>query len=318
MTIVQLRYLIALDTWRNFAKAAKACSVSQPTLSMQIKKLEESLGISLFDRSVKPLRPTAMGQQVIKQARLILREVEYLRELILPQGKDGLSGSLRIGIIPTLSPYLLPLFLPAFLQAYQEVALTVEELLTDQIIDKVLKDELDAGILVTPLEHRDITAWPLFYELFLAYVSDKHPLSQKRKLTQADLASTGMWLLEEGHCLRVQALNICSDNPGEESRHFTFQTGNLETLKRLVDKQGGYTLLPELATMDFGDEEYARIRSFKNPQPLREVSLIVHKHHLLKRSLLKAMRQQIVQSVPAIMLNPQRGQVVSAISTQGD
>ncbi len=315
MTLVQLKYLIALDKWRNFAKAAEACYVTQPTLSMQIKKLEESLGVLLFDRSVKPLRPTAMGRRIIEQTRVVLREVEHLQELILPKGEGEVSGSLRVGIIPTLSPYLLPLFLPVFLKRHQNVELIVEELITDEIVGKVVKDELDVGLLVTPLGNRNVKEWPLFYELFLAYVSESHALSKKRKLTQGDLAAVGMWLLEEGHCLRVQALNICSENPDKAMGHFRFQTGNLETLKRLVDQQGGYTLLPELATMDFDDKEYARIRYFKNPQPVREVSMIVHRHHLPKRPLLEAMRQHILLSVPAIMLNPQRGQIVTVAPT---
>ena len=207
MTLTQLEYLVAVDTYRSFAKAAKHCFVTQPTLSMQIKKVEEELSVLLFDRSKKPVVTTEMGIQVTNQARIILQEAGRIPEIIQNQ-KDEIKGELHIGIIPTLSPYLLPLFITKFIEKYPEVTLVVEEILSSEIIDKLKNDRLDVGVLVTPLNDRSIIELPIFYEKFFIYMSSKHPLFNQKQIDLKELDVSDMWLLQEGHCFRSQTLNM--------------------------------------------------------------------------------------------------------------
>ena len=208
MTITQLEYIIAVDTYKNFAEAARHCFVTQPTLSMQIKKIEEELDVLIFDRSKKPVLTTEIGMQIINQARITVQEAYRIKEVIQLQ-KDEIKGELKIGIIPTLSPYLLPLFVTKFMQKYPEVNLIVEELLSENIIDKLNNDILDVGILVTPINKSSILEIPLFYETFSVYMSTTHPLSEKSNIDFSELDINEMWLLKEGHCFRSQVINIC-------------------------------------------------------------------------------------------------------------
>src|SRR5687768_8393452 len=172
MTFTQLEYIIAVDTHRHFAKAAKQCFITQPTLSMQIQKLEEELGSKIFDRSKQPVIPTEIGEEIVRQARIIIHETKMIHELI--RDRDGvLQGELRIGIIPTLAPYLLPMFLQPFLTAYPGIRIRVKEMTTDIIVEKLKAGRIDVGLLVTPLQDNGIREHPLFYEELVAYVSKK-------------------------------------------------------------------------------------------------------------------------------------------------
>ncbi|MEM1319846.1 MAG: LysR substrate-binding domain-containing protein [Bacteroidota bacterium] len=307
MTITQLEYIIAVDTYRSFAKAAVSCYVTQPTLSMQIKKIEEELGVLIFDRSKKPVLTTEIGQQIIEQARSTIQEASRIREIIQNQ-KDEIKGELRIGIIPTLSPYLLPLFITQFIHKYPDVNLVVEELVSKEIIEKLSSDLLDVGILVTPLNMKSIVELPMFYETFVLYMSSNHPLSTRDKVDFHDLDINEMWLLQEGHCFRSQAINICGEGTSEANQ-LRFESGSLETLRRIVDKQYGYTLLPELATLDLEKHRMNHVRYFKNPQPVREVSLIIHRS-FMKRKLIELLREEILASVPPSLLAKDRGKLI--------
>lgn len=309
MTITQLEYVIAVDTYKSFARAAESCFVTQPTLSMQIKKLEEELSVMLFDRSKKPVLTTEIGRLIVNQARKTVQEAARIKEVIQNE-KDEIKGELRVGIIPTLSPYLLPLFVTNFLEQYKEVQLHVEELVSEQIIKKLNNDLIDVGILVTPLHMNGIIEIPLFYETFVVYVSTEHPLSQEEKLNFDDLDLTEMWLLREGHCFRSQAVNICGEDLTPQDARFKFESGSLETLKRIVEKQYGYTLLPELATLDLAEDQYEKyVRRFNNPQPVREVSLILHRGYM-KRKLVDLLKASILESVPDILKNENRGKLI--------
>ncbi len=307
MTITQLEYIIAVDTYRSFAKAAKSCYVTQPTLSMQIKKIEGELGVLLFDRSKKPVLTTEIGRQIIEQARLTIQEASRIHEIIQNQ-KDEIKGELRIGIIPTLSPYLLPLFITKFMHNYPDVNLVVEELLTGEILNKLSSDLLDVGILVTPLNMKSIVELPMFYETFVLYMSSNHPLSSRDKIDFKDLDINEMWLLKEGHCFRSQAVNICGEQ-AESNSQLKFESGSLETLRRIVEMQYGYTMLPELATFDLDSDRIKYIRYFKNPQPVREVSLVIHRS-FMKRKLIELLRKEIVDSVPPDLLSKDRGKLI--------
>lgn len=308
MTITQLEYIIAVDTYRSFAEAARHCHVTQPTLSMQIKKLESELETLLFDRTKKPIITTDIGKAVIAQARTTVLEASRIQEILNTQ-RDEVKGELRIGIIPTLSPYLLPLFIMNFLEKYPEVNVSVEELVSENIIEKLNSDQLDIGILVTPLEATGIIETPLFYELFVAYVSTGHPLSQASKIDFQDLNVEELWLLTKGHCFRNQVINICGQEQKGTRKSLKLESGSLETLRRIVERQYGYTLLPELATMDMSAEQYQYIRHFKNPQPVREVSL-VRRQSYVKAKLVELLQAEILASVPDILKNPNRGKKV--------
>ena len=308
MTLTQLEYLVAVDTYRSFAKAAKHCFVTQPTLSMQIKKVEEELSVLLFDRSKKPVVTTEMGIQVTNQARIILQEAGRIPEIIQNQ-KDEIKGELHIGIIPTLSPYLLPLFITKFIEKYPEVTLVVEEILSSEIIDKLKNDRLDVGVLVTPLNDRSIIELPIFYEKFFIYMSSKHPLFNQKQINLKELDVSDMWLLQEGHCFRSQTLNICGEKKNENTR-LRFESGSLETLKRIVEKQFGFTFLPELATIDMEPSSTKYVKPFQKPEPMREVSLITHRSFIKKR-LISLLLQEIKTHIPSYLLDKDRGQIIN-------
>lgn len=310
MTLTQLEYITAVDTYRHFAAAAKECFVTQPTLSMQIHKLEDELGIKIFDRSKQPVVPTEMGLLVIEQARHVLQEAGKVKEMIQSQ-KNVVAGSLRLGIIPTLAPYLLPLFITDFIQKYPRVKLIVEELQTEQIIHKLKNETIDTGILVTPLNENGVVELPVFYEPFLAYVSHHHPLYSKTLLKPEELEPREMWLLNQGHCFRNQMLHLCTEkDAGRSHAQFEFESGSLETLKRLVEKEQGYTLLPELATLDLNKSQKQLLRPFEKPYPVREVSLVIRRS-FLKRRLIEILKAGILAHVPKSMHAINEGTVVS-------
>ncbi len=311
MTIVQLEYLLAVDTHRHFATAAEHCFVTQPTLSMQLQKLEEELGVQLFDRSRVPVRPTEIGKEIIAQARIVVSESKKIKELVQNQ-KQELSGELRIGVIPTLAPYLMPLFITGFLERHPNVKVIVQELLTDEIVEKLNHELLDVGLLVTPLEYKTIKELPLFYEAFMVYVNPRHPLAKQKEINPAELQMDDLWVLNEGHCFRSQVLNICNRGGkmgGSENQNFDYRSGSLETLKRIVETQHGLTLLPELSVLEMPEEKKKLVRPFSEPQPLREVSLVVHKS-FLKKKLIEALQKEIIASVPASIANREGKQVI--------
>lgn len=293
MTLQQLEYIVMLDNERHFVRASEKCFVTQPTLTMSIKKLEDELNTILFDRKKHPVEPTKAGVRVIEKARHILREANQLRDLVKGQ-KESVEGTFRIGVIPTLAPYLMPLFLGEFIQKNPNTNLIIEEIQSDQIIEMLKNDTLDVGLLVTPLEELQLREIQLFEEPFLVYSSEKHPLYKKDEIETADITEDGMWLLNQGHCFRNQALNIC----GIESRSqnvFTYESGSIETLKRMVEKNYGYTLVPELSVID--DLDNARVKRFTRPEPVREVSLVVH-NSFSREGLIDKLKSAILEKIP--------------------
>lgn len=307
MTLVQLEYIVAVDEKRHFAEAAKTCFVTQPTLSMQIQKLEDQLEVQIFDRSKHPIVPTKIGERIIKQARIVLIEAAKLKSVISDE-KGIIAGDLKVGIIPTLSPYLLPLFINDFLVKYPEINLEVQELITDQIIEKIERNQLDIGIIVTPIDHEYIEEHPLFYEEFVAYVSESDTLYKKLELEAKDIRLEDVWVLNEGHCFRNQVLNICKPRKSKAEK-FRFECGSLEALKKIVDHHSGLTLLPELATLDMTDAELEKVRTFSHPIPVREVSLIVHKS-FAKKGLIKALYNVVKASIPDDISSEKYGKVI--------
>jgi len=298
MTFVQLEYIVAVDTYRHFATAASHCFVTQPTLSMQVQKLEEELGLTIFDRSKQPVIPTETGKDILEQARKILAEKGIIQEIV--QSKKGiLTGELRIGIIPTLAPYLLPLFIQGFTEKYPLIKLIVNELTTEMLIARLREGRIDVGILVTPLQENGIREHVLFYEELLVYVSRKNATYKKKSyvLTQ-DIDPNKLWLLEEGHCFRSQIVRLCElRKASKDGSHFEYEAGSLETLRRMVELNDGITILPELAAMDLTAKQKQLVRHFKRPAPMREVSLVVHRD-FVKQRLVQALKQAIIQAVP--------------------
>jgi len=277
MTLVQLEYVIALDTLKHFAKAAAHCHITQPSLSMQVQKLEEELGVHIFVRT-NPVTTTETGQIVIEQGKKILAEARMMQQLI-QQEKNIVAGTLKIGIIPTLAPYLLPQFLQALIKKYPQVRLSIHELTTENIVRQLKNGSLDAGIMATPLNIAELKEAFLFNEEFVAYVSRKEKLFNKKYLLPGDINVHNMWLLEEGHCLRNQVMNLCAlQRDASIEKHFDYAAGSIETLKHFVDKSGGITLLPELATYDMTNAKKNMLRYFKSPAPVREISLVTLKH----------------------------------------
>ena len=297
MTFVQLEYIVAVDTYRHFATAAGHCFVTQPTLSMQVQKLEEELGLKLFDRSKQPVIPTEAGRAIIEQARRILGEKQVITEIV--QEKKGvLTGELRIGIIPTLAPYLLPLFIQTFTTKYPQIKLIVSELTTELLVSRLREGRVDVGILVTPLQENGIREQVLFYEELLVYVARKNAAYKKTYMLAQDIDPEKLWLLEEGHCFRSQIVRLCElRKASKEGSHFDYEAGSLETLRRMVELNDGITILPELAALDLTGKQQQLIRHFKRPAPMREVSIVVHRD-FVKQRLVQALYQEILRSVP--------------------
>ena len=299
ITLTQLEYIAEVLKNQSFGLAAKSCFVTQPTISMQINKLEEELGVILFDRSKKPVEPTSIGFKIIQQARIALQEVSRIEELVQSE-KGNIEGEFRLGVIPTLAPYLLPLFLETFIKKYPNVDLIIEELQTQSIVEKLKEDSLDAGILVTPLKIKGILERHLFCEPFIVYLTSQHPLHKLAKVSEKDLSLNDLWLLNEGHCFREQAMDLCKrrKTDGWMHKNLVFESGNLETLKRLVDKKFGYTLLPYLAIMDMSQADTRKkLRFFKAPVPTREVSIVTSRS-FLKQSIIEALCKDIVSALP--------------------
>lgn len=297
MTFVQLEYIVAVDTYRHFAIAAGHCFVTQPTLSMQVQKLEDELGLKIFDRSKQPVIPTEAGRAIIEQARKILGEKFVINEIV--QEKKGiLTGELRIGIIPTLAPYLLPLFVKNFTGKYPQIKLIVNELTTEMVVARLREGRIDVGVLVTPLQENGIREQVLFYEELLVYVSRKNAAYKKTYMLAQDIDPDKLWLLEEGHCFRSQIVNLCElRKASKEGSHFDYEAGSLETLRRMVELNDGITILPELAALDLTGKQQQLIRHFKRPAPMREVSLVVHRD-FVKQRLINVLHEEILRSVP--------------------
>ncbi len=309
MNLQQLDYIIAVDTFRHFAKAAEKSFVTQATLSMMIQKLETELGVKIFDRSRQPVTPTEIGKKIIEQARKIVYEAGQLKEIINLE-KGDVAGELKVGIIPTLAPYLLPLFLKEFSDTYPQVKLNISEHTTTTIIQKLKSGLLDAGILATPLNDNSIKEQPIFFEKYFLYVNNKEKGFDKQYVLPSNIDISRLWILEEGHCMRSQILNLCElkkAHSDEEKIHY--EAGSIETLKNIVEKNFGITIIPELATFNLTNSQKKRLRYFKPPTPVREISIITHRE-FIKIRLIEALKEMILTVIPDNMKSPKDIKVV--------
>ena len=301
MTLVQLRYLVALDTHRHFGDAAAACDVSQPTLSTQLRRLEDEVGVELIDRSHQPVVPTGMGERFIEQARTVLAERDRL-QMLADEAEDRITGTLRLGLLPTLSPYLLPLVLPAMEEAHPDVTLVLREWPTAELLDAVETDTLDAALIATDEAGSTLYENRLFTEPFVGYVAPSHRLAGRDTLTPSVLSASDLWLLSEGHCFRDQVLEVCGTSPPSSSGTVQFESGSLETLVHLVRHSGGMTLLPALAThhMSASERETYVIpfadQSDMRARPTRDVRLVGRRRH--KQPLVDAVVSTLHDALP--------------------
>ena len=309
ITLTQLEYIVAIDEYRHFATAAEKCFVTQPTLSMQIKKLEDELGVIIFDRSRQPVVPTDLGAKLIEQARMTLSATQRIKEIIQEEQQE-VEGTLKIGIIPTLAPYLLPVFIGPYIRKYPAVKVEVEELVSEEIIRRLKRDILDVGLFVTPYHDEKIVERPVFYEEMLEYAHPDCELLKKKEVWHEDIVTSDIWMLGNGHCFRNQVVNLCEMSASQHKNlPFEFESNSLETLMRIVDVEGGFTLIPELALQYMSPEKKKQVRSIANTKPLREVS-VIYSRHFTKQRLITLLCDEIKSVVPAHMLKRDRGMIV--------
>lgn len=291
MTITQLKYVLAVAEYKNFTLAAEHSFVTQPTLSMQIQKLEEELDVTIFNRKKKPIELTSIGKKIIQQAKLIVDESERINDIV-DQQKGFIGGEFKLGIIPTIMPTLLPIFLKNFIKKYPKVKLIIEELTTDEIVKKLTEGHLDVGIAATPLENEAIKERPIYYEPFVGFVSNEHRLFDQPNISEEDLDIEDVLLLEDGHCFKNSVINICQNKNTLDGHQFQLESGNISTLIKLSKEGLGMTLIPYLHTLELTEQDRVYLREFSNSVPAREVSIIYHKSQL-KMQLIEALKNTI-------------------------
>lgn len=302
MTIQQLEYILAVDQFRHFARAAEHCRVTQPTLSAMIQKLEEELGVKLFDRSMTPVCPTAVGAKVIQQARTVLSEASHVKEIISEE-QHSLSGTFRLAVLPTIAPYLLPRFFPQLMEKYPDLDIRVTEMKTQDIRHALLNGEVDAAVIASLLEDSSLSEEALFYEQFYGYVSKKEALFKHDVIRTSDITGERLWLLDEGHCFRDQLVRFCQME-AVKLNQMAYRLGSMETFMHMVESGKGITFIPELAVAQLSENQKELVRPFAIPRPTRQIVLTTNKD-FIRGSLLQVLKEEIRASVPKEMLSLQ-------------
>lgn len=307
MTLQQLEYILAVNQFRHFAKAAEYCRVTQPTLSAMIQKLEEELDTRIFDRSQQPVCPTPVGIHIIEQAQNILVQANRIKNII-EEEKHSLTGTFKLGILPTVAPYLLPRFFPQLMKKYPDLDIRVVEMKTNDIKKALQTGEIDAGIVASLAGMEELQQTPLFYEQFFAYVSREDALFNNEVIRTSDLNGEQLWLLDEGHCFRDQLVRFCQMKSARTSQ-LAYHLGSMETFMRMVESGKGVTFIPELAVLQLGDAQKELVRSFAIPCPTRQVVLLTNKN-FIRHTLLEVLVKEIKLSVPKEMLSLKATQAV--------
>ena len=307
MTLQQLEYILAVNQFRHFAKAAEYCRVTQPTLSAMIQKLEEELDTRIFDRSQQPVCPTPVGIHIIEQAQNILVQANRIKNVI-EEEKHSLTGTFKLGILPTVAPYLLPRFFPQLMKKYPDLDIRVVEMKTNDIKKALQTGEIDAGIVASLAGMEELQQTPLFYEQFFAYVSREDALFNNEVIRTSDLNGEQLWLLDEGHCFRDQLVRFCQMKSARASQ-LAYHLGSMETFMRMVESGKGVTFIPELAVLQLGDAQKELVRSFAIPCPTRQVVLLTNKN-FIRHTLLEVLVKEIKLSVPKEMLSLKATQAV--------
>ncbi|MDR2651520.1 MAG: hydrogen peroxide-inducible genes activator [Prevotellaceae bacterium] len=310
MTIQQLEYIVAVDNFRHFAKAAEVCFVTQPTLSMMIQKLEEELDIKIFDRTKHPVEPTQIGEQVIAQARIALKHLKQIKEVVENE-KNIVKGKFRLGIIPTIATYLVPELLHQHLATHNDIELILKECTTENIVKEITNGTLDGGVLAGPLNHSELVEYPVYYEKFYAYVSPNDSAYKKRKINLNTVDINNIWLLENEHCFRGQIEHLCTRKRKSSSKKSSirYESGSIETLINVVDYNPGITIIPEMHAMALNEDRQENLREFDNLTAVREVCVVVSKEYV-RKTMLNIILDIISNSVPESMKNPELKQYV--------
>lgn len=303
MTLQQLEYALALARYGSYSKAARAVGITQPAMSLRIKKLEEAVGLILFDRSQKPVRPTAEGALFLEKAQMLLTQSEQLKDFAFGL-QEEISGEINIGIIPTLAPYLLPLFISDLNRQFGELKVHIKEMLTHEILESIRSGTLHAGIISTPIQSKTtLIVKPLFYERFLLFVSEKHPLFAQRTIAVERIALQDLWLLKEGNCFRDQVDNICEIARGTNRNNlFYYESNSIESLCRIVEYKGGITFLPELTTLHLDSDREDMIKEIEGKPRVREISMI-HLPNEVRTHVLDEVMRVIQRNIPHHMLH---------------
>jgi LysR family hydrogen peroxide-inducible transcriptional activator len=313
MTITQLKYVLAVAEYKNFTIASEHCFVTQPTLSMQIQKLEEELDTQIFNRNKKPIQLTDVGKKIVEQAKIIVDESNRINDIV-DQQKGFIGGDFKLGIIPTVMPTLLPLFLKTFIKKYPKVNLKIEEITTDEIVKKLIDGNIDVGIAATPLENEAIKERVLYYEPFVGFIPNEHRLKNQDAINVSELDIDDILLLEDGHCFKESVLNLCKVY-GTSNHHFQLYSGSFDTLIKLSKEGLGMTLLPYLQTLDLKERDKLFLHEFEKPIPAREVSVIYHKSQL-KIHLIDALKD-VIDSIIRGVITFNDVKIISPIQKKG-
>ena len=304
MTIIQLEYLLAIANCGSFSKASELCFVTQPSLSMQIKNLEEELGVVLLDRSKKPVVPTQVGAIVVEKAREALLAYNNIKECVA-ELKGSVAGRIRLGVIPTIAPYLLPRFVHQFSEKYPRVELEIREMITADIVRAMDNDEIDAAIVAGGTCPERINELELFDDRFYAYVSPENHLSARTNLRIEEISPRELILLSEGHCLRDQVAELCGADHSE-GLSYSFQSGSLETIMRLVDNTSMLTIVPEMTLPYIPTENKSRIKTLARGAASRKIVIAVRRTYA-KETIINALRESIIESMTTRKALPGRG-----------
>ena len=307
MNIQQLEYILAVDTYRHFAKAAEHCRVTQPTLSMMIQKLEDELGVNLFDRNIQPVCPTPAGRKVIDQARVVLYQTSLIKDIVNEE-KQSLKGTFRLAVLPTIAPYLLPRFFQQVSEKHPDLDIRILEMQTAPTTKALLNGEIDAAIIANQPTEVQLQGDILYYEQFYAYVARNESVFKKEMVRSADISDERLWLLDEGHCFRDQLMRFCQMEK-VKLRQAAYRLGSLETFMRMVESGNGVTFIPELATYQLSEQQKELVRPFAIPCPTRQIIMLTNRS-FIRNTLLKTITQEITAAVPKEMLSLKATQVL--------
>lgn len=297
MTLQQLEYIVAVNRFRHFVTASEECGVTQPTLSAMIQKLEDELDVRIFDRTKHPIEPTKVGEKIIRQAEITLNESKRIKELVASE-VNILSGGLKIGVIPTVAPYIIPSFIQEFCASYPTVEVSISEMRTALVVQQLENATLDMAFMSTPLKNTELLEIPIYYEKFVAYFSPTHPLKDQ-ELHASDMPSEHLWVLQEGHCIRNQVFSFCAS---KITGNHTYEAGSIDNLVRIVDKNGGYTVIPEMHLPFLTDSQLTNVRQIVSPPPVREISIVIRKDYIRER-MINAVADSLKKFIPPSMLD---------------
>lgn len=298
MTLQQMEYIVAVDKYRHFAKAAESCGISQSTLSSLVQKLEIELDVTIFDRNSHPVKPTAIGEEIISRAKLLLFNAAQVKELVATRKGESV-GKVSLGITSTVAPYLLPKMLKYLSVNHPDIELHVEEARVSTLVLQLERGELDIALLATLLNNDELLEIPVYQERLMAYVSPNEPIYNNLDLQIDRLPVESVWVLREGYCPNRGVFPFCNYRTGRQA---VYEAGSVETLIKIVDENGGYAIIPELHVPLLRKCQQANVRVLTNPEPNREIAFVIHRNFVRER-LLNILADTIRTVIPPAMIN---------------